>query len=433
MSLFSIWPRFGFFENPYDNEGLPGNDTGHQLLVGRDAEIAAVQRGIASAGTHPSVEGPAGIGKTSMLAVTGYRMQLASLEATDGTLFIPARRFFQAKESQEEFEVEVWREVAQTLIDNAEAFRQVALQVPDIEGLDKWLNSPQYRSGSGQIAGFGGGGGSEPNVSEGFTQSGFPGAVRAELARLFPTDAAGAVICVLDNLELLQTSQRAREVLEFLRDRVFDVQGLRWVLCGARGIVSRARSDRLSGFFAAPLKIDPLPHDDSLELIRRRIDFFGGPEARPPVPPDAFEFLYRALNRNLRDALAHAQQFSDWVYTEYIAAEKELPPEEGLRADLETWLTYQAEEAEATATGIQPRVWQFFDDLAADGGRCRASDDDKFNFTTQQQMGTAVTQLANVNLLIREVDPENATRGIHSITATGWLVYFHRNGYQFPD
>src|SRR5215217_7770311 len=65
--MFSIWPQFGFRENPYDNQGLPGDETGDHLLVGRETEVAEVQRKIASAGTHPSVEGLAGVGKTSML------------------------------------------------------------------------------------------------------------------------------------------------------------------------------------------------------------------------------------------------------------------------------------------------------------------------------------------------------------------------------
>jgi hypothetical protein len=432
MSLFSIWPQFGFRENPYDNERLPGDDVGDHLLVGRDREVAAIQRGIASDGTHPCVEGPAGIGKTSMLAVAGYRMLVASLNAKSGTLYVPAKTFFQAGESESEFVEQVFREVAQTLIDNADAFRQAALEVPDIEGLNKWLNSPQYRSASAQGAGFGGGYGSEPNTSEGYSRSGFPAAVKAELKKCFPTAGAGAVICVLDNLELLQTSQKARETLEALRLPVFEVDGLRWVLCGSRGIVSRARSERLSGFFAAPMTVGPLSDEAAVELIRRRLDMYGHDGAYAPVPPEAFDFLYRALHFNLRDALAHAQQFADWMYADYIANEKDLPPEEERQLLLEGWLTYQAEQAQEAAKRVQPRVWQFFDDLARAGGRCRASDFEQYGFNKQQQMGSAVTALAAVNLLIRETDPENATKNIHSITPQGWLVFFHRNGYDAP-
>ena len=155
VNLFSIWPQFGFRENPYDNEGLPADETGDALLVGRDGEVSEVQRKIASSGQHPSVEGPAGVGKSSMLAVAGYRMMQQTVAAANGTLFVPARRFFQASQSQDHFEEEVWHEIAQTMIENVEAFRRAGLEVPDIEGLNKWLNSPQYRSAGANLSLFG--------------------------------------------------------------------------------------------------------------------------------------------------------------------------------------------------------------------------------------------------------------------------------------
>jgi hypothetical protein len=433
VASFSIWPAFGFRENPYDNAGLPGNDQGNRLLVGRDTEVGRVQRALASGGIYPSVEGPAGTGKTSMLAVAGYRMMLDSIEAKSGTLYVPARPFFQAGESAAEFEEQVVRAVAQTLIDNVEAFRQGALEVPDVGGLDKWLNDPNYRSGQMSVASLGGGGGSSPNTGVGFAESGFPEKVRAELERCFPTPGSGAVVCVLDNLELLQTSANARATLEALRDPVFKMPGLRWVLCGARGIVSRARSERLSGVFAAPMQLAPLSDEASVDLIRRRIDFFGGDGAYPPVPPEAFEFLYRALNFNLRDALAHAQQFSDWMYEEFIVPDKNLPRDLERRQYLESWLTELAERAEAAATGVPKRAWQFFDQLAQAGGRCGAGEYEAYGFNTQQQMGGATTTLVSANIVIRETDPENAARNIHSVTPVGWLVYFKRNGFQAPE
>ena len=63
MNMFSIWPQFGYQENPYSNQTLPSSDAGDQLLVGRDREVADLQRKIGSGGTHPSVEGPTGVGK----------------------------------------------------------------------------------------------------------------------------------------------------------------------------------------------------------------------------------------------------------------------------------------------------------------------------------------------------------------------------------
>jgi hypothetical protein len=431
MSHFSIWGRFGFRENPYDNRNLRPDEVGDALLVGRDAEVAEVQRKIASGGTHPSVEGVAGVGKSSLVAVAAYRMLRDTVAARDGTLFIPVPRFFQASTSPEALEREVYREVAQALIGNVEAFRVGGLAIPNIAQLDRWLNAPQYRSGGAQVLSIGGNYGSQANEAEGFAASGFPAAVRAELQRVFPGPGAGAIICVLDNLELLQTSADARQALEALRDTIFTIDGLRWVLCGSRGIVTHARSQRLSGVFDPPLVLGPLPDTEAIELIRRRIEFFGGDDAAAPVPPAAFEFLYQALHSNLRDALAYAQQFSDWLYATYPAQGRELPDEQDRGELLEVWLTEQADGAHAQSR-LQPRAWRFFEDLAEAGGRCSASEWELYGFTTQQQMGTNVTSLVNANLVVREIDPENAARTHAIMTPQGWLVYFHRNRYNLP-
>lgn len=325
----------------------------------------------------------------------------------------------------------MYREIAQTLIGSVEAFRTARLELPDIEGLDKWLNSPQYRQGGGGAAGFSGNYGSTVNDATGFAESGFASAVREELARCFPTAGTGGVICVLDNLELLQTSAVARRALESLRDRVFNIPGLRWVLCGSRGIVSRARSERLSGIFAAPLVLGPVPDEDSINLISRRIDYHGEPDAAAPVTPQAFDHLYRALHANLRDGLAWAQQFSQWLYTEFVVPGVDIPDEDDRRQLLEAWLAEQADAAHSQ-TRVQPRVWQFFVELARAGGRAGMSEWERYGFSKQQQLVTSVTSLVNANLVNRETDPENASRSIAVVTPQGWLVFFHLNRYDLP-
>nr|MBA2372264.1 hypothetical protein [Chloroflexota bacterium] len=179
MSLFSIWPQFGFRENPYSNRNLPGDEVGNELFVGRTVEVNEVQRKIASEGTHPSVEGLAGVGKSSMVAVASYRMMKASVEARDGTLYLPLPRFFQATESAEALEQEVYYEIAQALIGNVQAFRESRLEVPDIGSLDRWLNSPQYQQFSGGLPQLSFGYGTSVNDAEGFADSGFVASVRA--------------------------------------------------------------------------------------------------------------------------------------------------------------------------------------------------------------------------------------------------------------
>lgn len=428
--MYSIWPKFGFKENPYSNLNLPGNELGLELLVGRQKEVAKLQRKIASTGTQPTVEGPPGIGKTSLLAVTGYEMFSQSVSAKSGTLYLPAEDFFQANKDAVEFEAEVLRSVAQTLINKVEAFKAVGLPTPNLSALNTWLNKPHYKNGGAGAAGFSVNYGSEPNTSEGFTASGFAALVKKELRKCFPTPESGAIICVVDNLELLQTSKHARDSLDELRDPLFNVEGLRWVLCGSRGMVSHARSERLSGIFEPPIRVDALPREATVDLIERRVKAFsnGGTSASAPVTAAAFEYLYDALSQNLRDALAYAQNFSDWLYEAFILEGEELPAEEQRVEAMRTWLASQADEAHAQAK-LQPRVWKLFADLAKMGGRGRSADFRDFDFTTQQQMGAAISDLVEANLVVRETDPDKASRSIAAMTPQGWLVWHHLSRY----
>ncbi len=242
-------------------------------------------------------------------------------------------------------------------------------------------------------------------------------------------------MCVLDNLELVETVGEARTTLDELRDRVFNLSGVRWVLCGSRGIVSRARTERLSGIFQAPSVVGPLGDESVIEAIRRRIARFSvGTDTQAPVTPTGFEYLYKALNLNLRDALATAQEFAQWLYTEYVIARTPLPGDEDRDEFLQVWLTDRAEKAfrDANASGVQQRNWQFFEELCAKGGRTGSADFETFGFNFQQQMSSAVTQLVTANLLVREVDPDNGSRTVNAVTALGWLVYFYSANFDLP-
>lgn len=433
MGSFDIWYNFGFTENPYSQSTLKADAIGDTLLAGRDKEIKVLQKRIGSTGAHPSVEGPIGAGKTSLVNVAIYRMQQRCLTAKDTELYLPAAGEFQPTPSMAEFEQTFYYVVAQTLIKNQSLFEAVGLTKPDVAVLNKWLNNPQYtsRSGGAQFAGFGldGGYGSEPNSAAGFAASGFPEAVRRLLETSFP-QGSGGIVCILDNLEILQSAGKARTALDELRDRVFNIPQIRWVLCGSRGIVSRARTERLSGMMQTPIIVKPIDDASAVEAIRRRIDHFGTDGAVPPVTPQDFDFIYQTLNKNLREALTKANDFSHWL--DDRSDEEgwdDYPDEEERTALLNGWIMELAELALRDSKDIRKRDWQFFDALCAAGGRAGSAEHEDFEFKKQQQMTNSVTLLANANLLIRETDPENATRTINAVTPTGWLVYFFKQNF----
>lgn len=436
-SLFSIWPAFGFTSNPYNQETLTADEIGDDLLVGRDAESETIQRLIGTDGSFPTVEGSIGVGKSSLLEVSAFRMLKKCLESSTGELYLPAVSRLQPGTDPEEFEFDVLRLVAQTLIKHAEAFEQVGMFRPKVDELDKWLNASMFRHREGgvSIAGFGAnaGSGEEANGGDGYSRSGFPTAIRRLLAESFEGQRGGVVI-ILDNLELLETVGAARRSLDVLRDVVFNLPNVRWVLSGSRGIVSRARSERLSGVFQAPLVLQPLPDDQAVAAIQKRIESFGGPNAMAPVTPTGFAYLYKALNSNLREALATAQGFAQWLHEEFVVSGRGVPEDTERDEYLEAWLFDRAERAYTDAGRVQARNWQFFEELCATvNGRAGSSDWERFGFNVQQQLVSAVTQLTEVNLVSRETDPEDGTKTVNSVTPLGWLVFFFRSRFTFPS
>jgi hypothetical protein len=175
------------------------------------------------------------------------------------------------------------------------------------------------------------------------------------LHTIFPPGSTGSFIGIIDNLELAETSREARRRLETLRDSVFSIHGVRWVLCGANGIInSSVGSQRFAGRIAEPIRLAPIADDDVGAVVERRIaEFKRDDDASAPVDPNSFDHLYRISGRNLRNAFKHAQDFSMWLADEHPDAK----PWDywGL---LEVWLAFQAEQYEADSTSVKPRAWQ---------------------------------------------------------------------------
>jgi hypothetical protein len=426
----SVWDRLGFSENLYATPPLPGTASGSRLLVGRDAEIEELREHWASYDTHFSVEGANGVGKTSLVTVAAYR-EMEAREAARQPIILPIDEVFQLTSESGGFENRVYLALARALLAHEDRLAKLGYFVSDLSGLRQWMDSPTNttKAASGSVMGFGVGGtyGVASSTSAGFTDNGLVELVTSNLRSIFPTMAAGGFIGILDNMELLSTSKDARRRLEEMRDSILSIPGVRWVLCGANGIVrSAVGSPRLTGRVADPLKLEPLRHDDAPEVIRRRIDEYKTREdAEPPVDPDGFLHLYTVLNNNLRIALKHAEEFTKWYDKNARGSSKDD------RAKLlEVWLTDQADAYAADAGSLTRRTWELFDDLILFGGSCSPSEFAEFGFSSNAAMRPYVKTLEEANLVNSAIDEDDSRRRTIEITPNGWLVHYKRSGYQ---
>lgn len=324
---YNIYKEWNFKENPFQTSALPPLEIGSHLIAGRDSEIKLFLRRLYNQPQVVTLEGANGIGKTSIINVAVFRTFLDYLhkkKATPsqaGSLFIPCIKIFQLSRGNlnfEEFQDEVFIEIAQTIIDYKRDILQVGLTLPsEIEKVETWLNSPTYGGFQANfgisLASVGYGSNSESNPF--FEKSGFHKLVKDWLKTLFPNNNSGGIVCVIDNLELLEKSEEAKKCLEIIRDSLFNIHAIRWVLCGSSGIVkSLASSQRLEGFLHEPIEVQSISKEFIHQVYFKRIDKYKvNTTYYMPLTVDSFTRLYGVLNCNIRNTLKFANDFCLWV------------------------------------------------------------------------------------------------------------------------
>lgn len=421
----AFYKGWGFRDNPFYPQPLGGDETGLKLLVGRADELKSVKFSLKFGGQAVCLDGPVGVGKTSLANVAAYSCELDHYQnPQESPLLIPCRSVFQINkdESPSEFKNRVLLEVAQTLIQKSKNFQSANL--PSSHALDQWLNSPTFRQIEGQILGFGGGGTSSPNESSGFSESGFAKLVTEWLEANFPDKSTGGIVCVIDNLELLETSKAARHTIEDLRDSLFSMHGVRWVICGAHGIVQGVvASPRLTGYLGEPLPVTRLKLQRAQEIFSSREEHFRDftqSELYLPIVADDFHQLYMILGENLRQSLAMAHS-----YCLSVAMSGQAPT--GDEAKKERFKIWLKSNALATKSSSESHIGQTAIDLLKRAinefqGEFTPSDCKLLGFKSIQSLRPHVKSLEDCGLVEATRDESDQRRRTITVTGKGWLV-----------
>ncbi|MFJ2636017.1 MULTISPECIES: hypothetical protein [unclassified Streptomyces] len=423
----NFWHDLGFGSNPYVVKPLPSSADGRELLVGRDMELRALLRRIEEGDTHVVLEGPNGVGKTSLVAVAAWVATERFLDRKTPQLYVSLPEPLQIKEDASEFISDCYFAIARAFLDYEDVLRRADRKVPRTKDVKAWLDSPVLKGrGFNLSSPFGGGGVSgntAANSSSGFSNAGFKATIRTWLRDAFP-EGTGGLVGVIDNLELLETSNAARRLLEEIRDPVLQLGGMRWVLCGARGIArSVAATPRLNGVLSEPIEITPVADEYMPALIETRLSHYsvkGGSKA--PVSAASFGHVYEVTHKNLRDSLRHAQSFSQDYESGFFLSKSELEIAEAFTG----WIESLAIKHEASAR-LQPRPRKLLEDLAVFGGTCSPSDHDQFGFNDRAHMRKNVVELERYGLVTSSKDDDDQRRRSIEITSKGWLVHYARS------
>jgi hypothetical protein len=458
---FDTYADYGLSENPFLIQALRPNDIGMRLLVGRNGEIDQVAKSLHKQGKITCLDGQVGVGKTSLVNVAAYKCYRAFLSGDTNQMLLPASESFQlAKDDQDvdAFCQTVFRRVAQTLLEHREQLKELDQLPQNVAKIDAWLNSPivehitgamgmTLTAGIPAVAAMGATSGTassmQLNTGAAFNEQGFEQMVRKWLQEIFGEKGNGGIVCVIDNLELLESAANARRTLETLRDRLFSVVGLRWVFCGANGVIhSLAASARLSSFLNMPI-IDVHHVDPSYlgPLFKARFTEFAMVSEqdaweRLPIRLEDLRALYLIVNYNLRDLLAQADQYCEAIHGKDIRFESDEHKEARFRKWLDgaTTTSYQA-----LKTRLPSDAFVILDLVMADEfrgtfgiGNYESLNQNSRVAVAQSTFVKRLRDLENNGLIAKTLDEEplrrqgGFSRNVYSVTAKGALIHYAR-------
>jgi hypothetical protein len=429
--MSTVYTKWGFTANPFQQTPLPASADGSRLIVGRNDEIAKLRVLLGAPPKLVTVEGRNGIGKTSVINVAAYTAYQSWLnDPHHEQPLVPCAAKFQLSHGQDvdAFVAHVLHNVVLSVESFYDELRDSGRQSPILKQLVKWIGDPVIKSkGVGaNLSGFGGSytSGSAANTTDGFKVTGFEARVREMLRELFPA-GSGGVVCVLDNLELLKTSSAARELIEQLRDRLLNLEGLRWVLAGSAGIIfGLCATPRMSGYLHNAVHVQDVSSKLAGNILRRRREVFAiNDSARLPLHVADFELLFNVLASNVRDTLSEADNFC----TE-VALNDRWHPEDGESRELfQDWLRTQCmRRLQAADALLSDKPWEVFRKMIELGGTCAPGDFKSFGFETQQAMRSHVLSLESAQLIQSLRDEDDNRRKTILVTSNGWMVHYAR-------
>ena len=456
---FSNWyDTCGFSENPFGVHALRADELGRRLMVGRDEQVTLVAQRLLKDGKITCLDGHVGVGKSSLVNVAAFECFRAFFDGKCPQLLIPLSESFQLikNEDTDVFCEKVFRKIATGLLQHRNELQSYDFPKNAVQNLNSWLNSPIIEfvndtvgaSVTGGIPGFINASikrddtvTRQTNTGAGFAKEGLEQLVRCWLSEIFVKQGSGGVVCVIDNLELLESAVNARRMLEALRDRLFNINGLRWVFCGADGVIhSLAASPRLGSFLNTPIiDLRNIGSTHIEPLIRARIEEFSDDSATAeqdlPIRIQDVVALYPIINFNLRDLLHYADDYCDH---QFQLGKQAISASEKSTRFLK-WLERLTSESYATLSSrVHTSAWVVLDMAMCDTfkGTFGVGDFGTFNSNsktgiTKPSFDKYLKEFLKLGLITENIndhdnDEEGGRRDVFTVTAKGALVHYAR-------
>lgn len=414
--------EFGFTKNPYDTMALSASEEGNQLLVGRDDEVDFLMQQLTSSSMIPLLYGENGVGKSSIANVVAYRLSQEYNQGDKRYFFLRLRSIQGTQLSDlKEFERSIYQEIIYLLLDNKKFLKERGIKNIEIIKVDKLIR---------QMGNIGGGGGiglvsvSLDYVPNPSAENNLPNIARKWLEKCFSGCYSGGIICVIDNLENSGTSNQVKSIVESLRDTLFTLPGLSWILCGTPIAVDGVRTSRLLQGYLAEKQIYPINENVVPIVVERRIAFYGNVNADPPVDKELFEALYTIVNKQLRLAFLLCQEFANFLYNYPVWRSNDR------KNEFRAWIAQMAVNLPEKENEVPDESWQLFDKIITFGSDISSVDLELLNLPSEDEFNKLVLPLKSKRLLeIVETDDGFLVR----VTRDGWFVNYKRHNYSIGE
>jgi len=421
-----MYQEWGFKETPFGTNPLLSNNSGEALLIGRNQDLLKIKRRISASSKIVTIEGANGIGKTSLINIASHQLYKEYVGNGKDYFFIPCNVSFQLTPSKtsEDFIDEVLLNIAQTLIAKGKELKKDGHVLNKYKEMDTWINAPQINTYNGNMSILTVGGGfgktSENNTTPGFLRSGYRVRILDWLKEIFPYNQNGGVICTIDNMELLETCDTARRLLEEYRDTIFQYEGIRWILCIISGFAS---SPRLEGRLQDPIQIKGITSEYISEVFASRIKAYAIDLTTVylPITSEEFNNLYKILNNNLRNTLSYTDN-----YCLSIIEKSQLPSSDAEKHDaFYEWLNDKSKCAINSVEGLfKKKSGKLFKDIIAKGGEFSLSDYALFGFNSLPAIRPHVVELEKYSLITCSIQDSDKRRKLIQISPKGYLINY---------
>lgn len=392
-----IWRGYGFSTNPYHTDHLDATEQDADFYVSRNEAETQLGNFLASK-DHGAifVEGHVGVGKTTFVNQTQYRL----LQDEALARVLPSSSLVEVQDdtSAEELILSILTSVLKALRQHSPGVEEDE-RFQDLEAYNRQARITTWTGGA-NVLGVGGSFGKTVTPTQPVTvplqtlQD-----LLDEVAELASTRGFDKIVVLLNNLDNVDDGHFF-SLLHDLRDSLLGRSGWLYVMAGPIGLRRALATDvshrRISERIASEaVALGPLSKEGVHEVLRKRIEHYRlDPDIEAPVPQRVIDVLYDASGGEIRYVLNRADGMARM-------AARDLPSLGPIDEELALAALQKLVRDEIEGVDLTGRQWDVLEQIVEAGG-VQPKDHGDFGLNSSQSLNNYLSPFHQMGLVERE-------------------------------